>query len=145
MKEKIQQLIRKSKNLHILYVEDNPETRESMLHMLNRFFDYVSSAVDGQDGIDQFDSNIHDLVLTDLNMPKLNGMDMIAKIRTIDTNIPILLLSAHNETSYTNQTKQFDIEGYLFKPIELKQFLEILNKVVDKIGEKEEHKEIEHV
>jgi len=90
----INDLVTYSKNLKLLYVEDNEEAREAVLVMLNEFFNNITVAIDGQDGLDKFNINNFDLIITDINMPKLNGLEMIREIKEINKNIPILILSA---------------------------------------------------
>ncbi|MEA3383508.1 MAG: EAL domain-containing protein, partial [Campylobacterota bacterium] len=70
---------------------------------------------------------------TDINMPKLNGLEMIEKIRTINKDIPILVLSAYNESGFFMDSIKLGVEVYLLKPIDIDQFLGMLEKVTQKI------------
>ncbi|MEA3383618.1 MAG: EAL domain-containing protein [Campylobacterota bacterium] len=135
----IKNIIKYTKNLKLLYVEDNKEARESVVMMLEEFFDDITTAIDGEDGCQKFKDNTIDLILTDINMPKLNGLEMIKKIREIDKSIPILVLSAYNETDFFMESIKLGVDGYLFKPIERQQFIRILEKVIQKLQLKDEN------
>lgn len=140
--EDISKLIQHSKKLKVLYVEDNEELREMISLVLYEFFDDIIMAIDGKDGFSKFKNNKIDLIITDINMPNLNGLEMTKKIRIIDNEIPILILSAYNETKYFTESIKLGIDGYLLKPLDMKQFLAVLNKCVKNITMK--NKNIEY-
>jgi PAS domain S-box-containing protein len=127
-----------SKNVRLLYVEDNEDARQATLLMLEEFFDHIIVAINGADGYQKFLENEVDLIITDINMPKLNGLEMASKIKEHNTEIPILVLSAYNESDYFMKSIRLGIEGYLLKPIEMDQFVEMLHKVNEKMILKEE-------
>ena len=129
----MEEILKLSQGLKVLYVEDNEQARESMVGLLHNLFNEVVVAVDGQDGLEKFFQNGKiDLIITDINMPRLNGLDLIDKIREKDNNVSILVLSAHSEPSYFSKSSKKDIDGYLYKPLESKQFIEAITKVVKK-------------
>ncbi|MFT7004570.1 MAG: PAS domain S-box-containing protein [Sulfurimonas sp.] len=128
----INELIKESYNLHILYVEDNKLSRESSIMIFEKFFKKIIVAVDGDDGYNKFKNN-QVVIITDINMPKLNGLEMVGKIRAIDNDIPILILSACNESSYFVESIKLGVDGYLLKPIDMNQFTNSLRKVTKKI------------
>jgi len=129
----INKLIKFTKTLKVLYVEDNAEARESTLMILEEFFDDMLVAIDGQDGFENFQRHGVDLIITDINMPRLNGLEMIKKIRIFDKDVPILILSAYNESGFFIDSIKLGVEGYLLKPIDMKQFLGVLKKVTEKL------------
>lgn len=133
MKTSMNELITYGKKIRVLYVEDNEEARQYTLETLNRFFEHITVAVDGIDGLNKFKNSTYDLVLTDINMPRMNGIEMIRKIKEIDTHASILVLSAHDETDYFIDTITLGIDGYLLKPLDIMQFVQTLNKSVKKI------------
>ncbi len=138
MEEDIEKIIKYSQSLKLLYVEDNVDARESTQMVLEEFFDNIVVASDGEDGYTQFQENDIEIIITDINMPKLNGLAMIKKIRELDKEIPILVLSAYNESGFFMDSIKVGVEGYLLKPIDLDQFVGVLNKVVEKLKLKEE-------
>ncbi|MEA2018909.1 MAG: EAL domain-containing protein [Campylobacterota bacterium] len=138
----IDEIIKYSKKLKLLYVEDNEEARESTVVILEEFFDDITVAVNGEDGLEQFkekkaniakESKTFDLIITDINMPKLNGLEMIEQIRDIDKDIPILVLSAYNGSGFFMESIKLGVDGYLLKPIDINQFLGALNKITSKL------------
>lgn len=133
MEENIKNIIKYSQGLKLLYVEDNVDARESTQMILEEFFDTIVVAVDGEDGYTKFQDNDIEIIITDINMPKLNGLAMIEKIREIDKDIPILVLSAYNESGFFMDSIKVGVEGYLLKPIDIDQFIGVLNKVVEKL------------
>jgi len=121
-----------SKNLKLLYVEDDPDTRNMTSMILNMFFDDIVLGVDGQDGLEKFKSNKIDLIITDINMPNLDGLGMCKEIREIDEDIPIIVISAHNEYSFFLDSIHLGINGYLLKPMDIDQLSMVLSKVVQR-------------
>ena len=136
----MKKLMKFAQGLQVLYVEDNEEARESTLGLLDNIFDNITTAVNGEDGLEKFKKDNFDLILTDINMPKMNGIEMITKIRELNRDIPILILSAYNESGYFIETIKQGVEGYLLKPIDLSQFVDMINKAVEKIYLKREIK-----
>ena len=120
-------------SLSLLYVEDNSDARESTLQVLGEFFHTIFVAHDGEDGLEKFHKEKIDLIITDINMPRLDGISMIAEIRKVNTEIPILLLSAYSEVEFFIKSIKLGVDGYLFKPLKLAQFVESLEKIVEKV------------
>ncbi|WP_373001358.1 EAL domain-containing protein [Sulfurimonas sp.] len=133
MHNRIQECVVLCNDLNILYVEDNEEARQFTMEMLKRFFKSITVAADGEDGLAKFKENEFDMILTDINMPKMNGLEMAKEIKSINKSIPILILSAHNEENYFISSIQIGIDGYLLKPLEISQFTDTLLKSVEKI------------
>jgi len=126
-------LIEQTKTLSLLYVEDNERTRMETLETLALFFEKITLAADGQDAIEKFSAEDFDLIITDINMPNLNGIEMIKRIRVLDGHIPIIILSAHDETNYFTKTIRFGIEAYLLKPFDIEDLISVFQKVTEHI------------
>jgi len=135
MLKNIKKLTQFTQNLKILYVEDNTEAREQTVKMLNNFFTNIFIGIDGKDGLDKFDQHKDslDLIITDINMPNMNGIEMLEHIRKIDTYIPCIVLSAYNETGFFIDTISLGVDGYILKPINIQHFITILTKTVQQI------------
>jgi len=145
MQHSLQKVLEYSKQLTLLYVEDEDNIREETKNILENMFCTTITAVDGEDGLKKFQQNPHiDLILTDINMPKVNGIDMIKKIRSQNTQIPILVLSAHSDVNYFIDTIKLGIDGYILKPIEIKQLFYSIEKVTHKISLQKENEEYKH-
>jgi len=126
-------MIKHTSTWKLLYVEDNELARTSTLGILNEFFADIVVAVDGEDGFEKFKENSIDLIITDINMPRLNGLDMLKKIRKIDKEVVAIVFSAHNETKYLDDSKELNVLDYVLKPISMEQFIEVLATAVDKM------------
>ena len=129
----IKELSLMSKGLKLLYVEDDVSARETTLKLFNNFFKNITTANDGQDGLQKYNEGNFDLIISDINMPNLNGLEMLEKIREIDKDISVLMLSAYNDSEYFLEAISLDIDGYIIKPLVHEQFLKALYKVVQKI------------
>jgi len=119
--------------LKLLYVEDDVNARVSTLEMLKNLFHDITVATNGEDGLRAFENNTIDIVITDINMPGLNGIEMIEKIRAIDTKVAIFILSAHNDNQYFLDAIRLGIDGFIIKPLIFKQFINSLEKTLEKI------------
>jgi len=129
--ELIKDLKRKAKNITILFVEDNDNVRVGTYNILNTFFDSIVTANDGQDGLDLYETGKFDIVITDINMARMNGLEMIREIRKINDKQSIVIISAHQEDSKKQEAKDLGIDDYIIKPIMLKQLVNTFNKIID--------------
>lgn len=131
--QNLDDLIYCSKKLNLLYVEDEAEGREITLKILKIFFSNIVVAVDGEDGFKKFQDNDIDLVITDISMPKLDGLAMLEKIKTINKDIYCIILSAKSDSNLFMNSIKIGVDGYILKPIELNQYIEVYTKIITKI------------
>jgi PAS domain S-box-containing protein len=115
--------------LRLLYVEDGEQLREAMLRVFTPVFKEVVTAENGQEGLERFRESTPDLIITDLKMPVMDGLEMIAAIRKEDSRIPIVVISANDEVSYFVETIRLEVNGYLVKPMKFEDFLMTMQKV----------------
>lgn len=122
-------------NITVLYVEDEKDVREFTAKLLGSLVKKVYSAEDGLDGLKQFKENINDidLIVSDINMPKMDGLKMCSLIKDINKNIPIVITSAHNDPHFLNKAIQIGISTYAMKPIDLYQLVESMIKAIEPI------------
>ena len=133
----LKQILIQTQNLNILYVEDNEDARVQTLKMLGNYFDSIDEAVNGIDGLKKFNNNSYDIVFTDLNMPLMDGIEMIEQIRKTNLHIPIIVLSAYDDKEYFLETIKNGIDGYILKPYDFKQINEVISKVIIKLDIKD--------
>ena len=114
--------------LTLLYVEDDPTVRELLAPRLKRVVREIFVAEDGEDGYSQYLEHKPDLILTDISMPKLNGIEMSKKIKEKDPDMSIVILSAHSDSSFLLDAIEYGITGYLMKPINKQKLFEVLEK-----------------
>jgi len=127
--EELDNLLDKIVEKKLLYVEDNQEVRVQTLKMLGDFFTDIKSAKNGVEGLKLYNSYEFDIIISDVNMPIMDGIEMSTEIRKKDKYIPIIAISAHNEIEILNDIKNHNIAAYIFKPIDLDEFLEVLYKI----------------
>ncbi|WP_373001354.1 response regulator transcription factor [Sulfurimonas sp.] len=106
-----------TKHLTVLYVEDDSQLRESTVFLFEPFFKEIDSACDGEEGLALYNKKQYDMVITDINMPKMNGIEMIFKIKEINTEQKIVAISAHNESDILIDLVKAGINSFILKPI----------------------------
>ena len=143
MESVFKKCIEAARHLTLLYVEDNVGARAGSMLIFEEFFGHVIEAENGEDGLEKFKQNTIDVIITDINMPSLNGLEMVERIRTLSPQTPILILSAYNETHYFIESIRLGVDGYLLKPIEIGQFMDVLSNVIEKIHLKAEHDKLQ--
>lgn len=125
------------KKLSILYVEDDEMARNQLARTLNRLFKNVILANNGLDGLEKYvkakqEGTRIDLILSDVNMPKLNGLEMLEKIRKIDNNVAIIYTTARTETEFLLKAIELHADHYVIKPINLQDVINKIQKVCEK-------------
>ena len=120
-------------NIRVLCVEDDEQVANAIELLLLNFFENIDLAANGHEGYKLFCKNRYDLIITDINMPILNGIDMIGKVRELNSNIPIIIISAHTESKYFIESIKLGVDGYILKPIEMSQFINTIEKVSSRI------------
>jgi len=123
-----------TQSLTLLYVEDEKITQEEFVEVFNMLFNKVIVASDGLEGLEKFEKDKIDIVITDINMPKMNGLSMIEEIKKINQDIKIIVLSAHNESKYFIECIKLSISSFLLKPLDTQQFRSTLFKIVKEIN-----------
>ncbi len=119
----------------ILYAEDEIEVAKNTIEILELFFDKVVHVTDGQEALDEFTYNCYDVLMLDICMPNMDGLEAIRQIRETDHKIPIIILSAFTEQEYLWRAVELKIVKYLPKPYTTDSFVNALEKVsLDLIG-----------
>lgn len=115
----------------VLTVDDSKTMREMVSFTLKSSGYEVLEAEDGVNGVDVASSNAVDLVITDLNMPNMNGLDMIRKLRANPqySKTPILMLTTEGDASKKMEGKEAGATGWIVKPFEPAKLVEVVNKV----------------
>lgn len=135
------------KGITALYVEDEEAIRSAIGGLLKTFFKDFIVATNGIEGLTAFKENqdIIDVVITDINMPKMNGLDMLDKIKELSPFIPMLITTAHNDANFLHRAIDIGVTGYINKPIDVRKLLDVIKKNILPIIEKKRlEEEIEH-
>jgi YesN/AraC family two-component response regulator len=104
--------------LAVLFVEDEETILDCMGIYFKRRFRDVYLAADGAEGLEKFREYRPDLVVTDIEMPKLDGLEMSKEIRKISPDTPIILTTAYNEDAQVEEGKRIGVSAYLLKPVD---------------------------
>ncbi|MEZ4693536.1 diguanylate cyclase [Arcobacter aquimarinus] len=123
------------KDISVLYVEDENDVREFTSKLLSSLLKKVYTAQNGLEGLEIFEENKEniDLIISDINMPKMNGLEMCENIRKINNEIPLVITSAHNDTSFLKKAIDVGVNTYAMKPIDLYQLIESIIKAMEPI------------
>jgi DNA-binding response OmpR family regulator len=117
----------------VLYVEDDLALQSNIKQVLNNFFDEILIASNGDEAIDVYlkNQNRIDLMITDINMPKTNGIELSKYIREYDKRLPIVIMSAYTNTDYLLDSIDLNIISYITKPFTTKKVFLLLDKILD--------------
>jgi len=124
------------KNFTILYVEDEEMVRKNAVEYLNRVAKNVLEAKDGKEAIRIWAEHKPDIIITDINMPKLNGLDMAAYIRAQDKEVQIIVATAYSDTEYLLKAVELQLVKYIIKPITKDKLVAALEKSIELIQDK---------
>ncbi|HIQ27020.1 MAG TPA: response regulator [Sulfurovum sp.] len=128
----------KFKDLTILYVEDDDIIREQALIYLNKLCKKVWEAKDGLESLEVYEDYSPNIIISDIKMPRLDGLAMAKKIRQTDKHTPIILATAFTDTSYLLKAVELQLIKYLVKPITSAKLLDALNLAYDAIHQDDE-------
>jgi DNA-binding response OmpR family regulator len=137
-----QELLQYTQGLTLLFAEDHDELRESTTEILKNFFSRVDAVKDGQEALIEYQKNdTYDIVLTDIRMPNMDGVALTEAIYAIEPKQHIIVISAHDESSYLIPLINLGVSQFIQKPIERQELIEALYKVAKKLHGKEENQE----
>lgn len=133
-------LVNLTSPLHILYAEDDVVLRENTVSLLRDLFNDIDEASNGTEALRMYQEHPerYDIVITDLNMPNMNGMELIKNIQLINPKQPMIVVSAHNETEFFLESIRNNVSGYILKPIDFDQLIETLYKVASIVHQRQE-------
>ncbi len=116
----------------ILAVDDSTSIRQMVAFTLKSAGYAVIEAADGQEGLDKAKVNTIDLILTDQNMPKMDGLALIKSLRGLPqfASTPILMLTTESSDAMKTQGKAAGATGWLVKPFDPHKLLEVVKKVI---------------
>lgn len=123
-----------AENISVLYVEDDADIRETISTFLRKIFTKVDTAADGLAGLHAYKKTSYDLVLTDIQMPKMDGLTMAGEIRMIQNDQEIIVVSAYSDSDYFLDAIRLGVSGFILKPVDFAQMYHTLYMVTDKIS-----------
>lgn len=105
--------------LKVLYVEDEEHIRNEMVEILELDYPNLYVASNGEEGLAQYNEHHPDLIISDVQMPKLDGLSMCKRIRSMDKNVVIMITSAFAVAKYGKEIKDIGIAAFITKPISI--------------------------
>lgn len=117
-------------NIRVLFVDDEEFVTRSMKHVLQRAFGEVYTALNGLEGLEQFQMHSPGLVITDITMPKMDGFEMIEKIRAIDSDTKFIVVSGHNDNRFTEKSQRYGAI-HITKPIEKEDLVAAIQRALN--------------
>lgn len=118
------------KKLTILFVEDEAIIRSQIADTLKVFFNEVVIANNGHEALQLLSQNNIDIILSDIKMPMITGLDLATRIRLSHNSIPIILLSSYSDQETLIKAVNSGIDGYVLKPVQLDDLLNTFENVL---------------
>ena len=137
----IKLMLEYTKNLSVLYVEDDLNLVDTTKELLGNFFKKLDVAYDGKEGLEKYiayekkNSSFYDLIITDINMPNMNGVLMSAEILKLNPMQSIIITSAHNEVEYLSSAIELGVNAFVTKPINNNKLMQVLYKTSQAISD----------
>jgi len=114
------------KDKSVLYVEDELDVLKNISTLLGNFFGDFHIASDGARALEIFNKEPIDLLLVDIELPKMNGIELIKRIRKTNKDVPIIVISAYTKTDYLLESVELGLNKYIVKPLTSKKIHELL-------------------
>lgn len=118
------------KEMTILFAEDDAVMRNSLKRILGLYFGTVITAEDGAEALSLFEAAAIHVALLDISMPLQNGLEVAERIRERDLDVPIIMLTAHNELHFMQKAVRLRLMDYLIKPIKTPELEKALKRCV---------------
>ncbi|GJM72058.1 hypothetical protein HMSSN036_42740 [Paenibacillus macerans] len=134
--------------IKVLIVDDEPKLREGLRTFIDwnaLGYDVVDTAANGNEALDKYRRHHPGLVVADIRMPGMDGLQLIEKLRSEDPQLHILILSGYADFSYAKQAITQRADGYLLKPVDEDELKEYLAKIKKAVEEETASEEWRHV
>lgn len=133
------------KDFRVLYVEDNLEVYNVVKSLLERVFksENVNCVFNGKEAFELYKKSRYDIVITDIKMPEMDGIELVKEIKSINKEQTIIVTSAHEESEYFIELINSGITMFLLKPLKFKDMLKIIYDVAKEINNKKELKRLQ--
>jgi len=118
----------------ILYVEDEKIIQKELAEILEKLCNKLYLADDGVQGLTQYNNYKPDIIISDIKMPFMNGIEMAKNIKKQDPKAHIIFTTAFSDTEFFQEALQLQVEGYILKPIDLALLINKINDVIELIN-----------
>ena len=130
------QLTQQTKKLSAMVVEDEKVANELLSSTFKNFFSDVKSCFNGKEALEAYEKSIPDVVFVDIIMTEMDGIELSRKIREINPNQIIIVISASNDIEKISESIEVGVNSFIQKPIDTKKIIELLTSVVSMISKK---------
>lgn len=120
-------------NMRLLFVDDQTETIQNYIEYLKRYCFVVDTACDGIEAYKKYHEFKPDIILLDINMPKMDGIEVLKRIRKNDKKTRIIMFTAHNEDEFTKKALDLGTTAYLHKPVKRESLKVALEKAKNEL------------
>lgn len=125
-------------HISVLYVEDQIDIQKEFAEILSLYVDEIHVASNGEEGVQSYQKTHPDIIITDIQMPKMTGLEMIEAIRETDQETPIIVTSAYNDSKYLLDAINMGVEHYLLKPVMIDKLENHLERIKKALMQKRE-------
>ena len=121
------------KNLNLLFIDDNICISAEIYSLFSTIFKTISLAQDAESVMKYYTEKTIDMIITDIELPGMDGLSFIESIRLTNTSIPIIILSAHSDNQYLFRAANLQIDGYINKPLNFKKIESIFARSASRL------------
>jgi DNA-binding response OmpR family regulator len=125
-----QELTNQLSNFSLLYVEDEEGIRNNIAEIFEDLFKEVYLAKNGQEALQFFEKHKPDLIITDIKMPQLDGIEFIQKVREINAKVRVIILSAYTDLDYMLKATELHLVKYIIKPLNEEKLTQALESFI---------------
>jgi len=125
------------KEITILLAEDEEKLSELMQDAIGEYFKNFTVVKDGEEALNSYNKERPDIIITDILMPKISGLELLKTLREQDEKVPIIILSAHSDTDKLLQAIEFGATRYFIKPLDPDELLDYMITIVKKLEDKD--------
>ncbi len=120
-------------HLNLLLVDDDHHNNAELYALFSSIFQHITLAQDGEMALSILDTSPVDIMITDIEMRGMSGLQLIERIRDLDTTIPIIILSAHSDQASLLHAANLQVDGYITKPLNFGKLEAALDRAVRRL------------
>jgi two-component system response regulator PilR (NtrC family) len=121
-------------NYKVLVVDDNHHMRQILCEFLKDQGYSITTVKNGEDAIDVLSAHHFDIVLTDLNMGQLNGIDVLKKTKELSPHTPVIITTGNSDVTYVIEALRYNADDYILKPFRMTDLLERMSICLERIS-----------
>lgn len=133
--------------IKVLIVDDEPKQREGLRTFIDwQSYGYivVDTASNGNEALDKYKTHRPELVITDIRMPGMDGLQLTSQLRAMDSKLHFLILSGYADFEYAKKAMAYRADGYLMKPVDEDELIDYLNKIKEQVDQEKSAERLQH-